>query len=153
MAGGPEVNDETREKLLALRSEIAAESASLVALLPSARRAIVDADSALKAAKSANHVREVIAIAVGNEAIANRLAAFLRDAEIDNAIAAAPVRTRHELAHIEGEIADCMDALRQLDRAVAGSWPTGLIGPEPPTIVKRRKPAPVEIDLVEGVPA
>ena len=143
------MNDTTREKLIVLRSDIAAESVSLAAALPAVRQSIADAEAALATAKSAEReVREVIAAGVANEPISNRLSAFLRDAEIDNAVAAAPTRARHELARIEAEVADCADAIRQVDRCLNGTWPTGLLGREPPVIVKREKPQPVEFDPI-----
>jgi hypothetical protein len=149
MVGGVEVNDHTREKLLALRGDIAAESATLAALLPAARQAIGDAEAHLRAAKSAEReLHEIVGVAVGNEPIANRLARFLTDAEVDNGVAAAPGKARRELARTESEIADCADALRQLDRALAGSWPVKLLGREPPVVIKRTPPEPIEVDLI-----
>jgi hypothetical protein len=143
------MRDDMREKLLALRGEIIAESATLAASLPAARQAIANAEETLKAAQSAQReLREVVVAGVLNEPIANRLAGFLRGAEIDSSIAGAPGKARRELGQIEFEIADCRDALRQLDRVLNPTRATSFLGDHRPEIRARAKPAPVEVDLI-----
>jgi hypothetical protein len=147
------MHPQTREQLIGWRAEIAAELADLATRLPEARRDVGCAESVWADVKARwTSLRDAVHAAVGSGAISGYLAARLHDNDPTRSeAAAAPGKASRALQDLESRIADAQDGLAQLDKALNGSWPTKLLGREPPSVAKRTPPEPIEIDLI--VPA
>jgi hypothetical protein len=131
------MDDAIREKLISWRAEVAAEIAGLSAQIPAARQAITDADATWAAARARWHdLRDIVRGAIGTSPISGRVAARLHSEDPSSSeVASAPGITTRALEELEFQLSDARDALDQLDRALAGSWPTALLGREPPTVI------------------